>query len=322
MNILLIDNRKYSYNAEIHIDFFSKMQKNHNIIGLGDHLDKRLNKSYKVSNKKNQISSILAKHNIRAVVSYNASSDNVGKMKWFAENLSKIDIPKFHITTDYCRRGYKEEQARWFEYVGYTHAFFRHKVSVKHPINIPKSWLPFSFDKGKYNKVAIRNINNKYKKVAFAGAAHFSARGLYRSRIAAIDYLEKNNLMMQTPMRADGSGRCRFVGDNYINFWTKNLFGLTCGGTCNFFVAKYIQIPAMHCLLVCTDTTGLEAYPKDTYIKYDVDDLGKLRSDIKYHIKHIKETEFKIKRLNNYVNKKHNNEKRSKEFIRIIKRYL
>jgi len=322
MKLLLIDNRRYSYNAEIHIDFFSKMQKYHKIIGLGNNLDDRLLTSYKVSGKKRQIQSILAKHKIDAVVSYNPSSDNIGKMKWFAEDLSKVDIPKFHITTDYCRRGFNQKQANWFERVGYCHAFFRHKVAIQHPLSIPNSWLPFSFDKARYDKLSIKNINKKRKRVAFTGAAHFSARGLYRKRIAAIDYLESFNMIIQPPMRNSGPGRQRRSGDNYIKFFTENMFGLTCGGTCNHFVAKYIQIPAMHCLLVCADTVGLELYPKDTYIKYDVNNLSRLKSDIKHHIKNPKETQQKIKKLNNYVNKKHNNEIRMKQFIKTIKGYL
>ena len=322
MNILYIDNRRYTYNASIHVDFFSSLQSKVGVVGLGDYLGDKLAKSY--SSEAN-IPSILSRHKIDAIVSYNSGSNDRAKMSWVADRISKIDIPKFHITTDYCRRGFSKGQADWFNEVGYCHAFFRHKVSLKHPLNISKSWLPFSFDRGKYDKLSIKKVNYKLNKVAFAGAAHFSSKSLYSKRIAAIDYLGGQKLIVQPPMKTDSKGRMvrsRVVGEKYIKFYTENLFGLTCGGTCNFFVAKYIQIPAMHCMLICASTVGLEDYPVDTYIEYEVGNLDKLKRDIKYHIKNKSETREKIMILNSHVNKKHTHCQRGKEFVSLIKKYL
>ena len=322
MNILYIDNRRYTYNASIHVDFFSSLQSKVGVVGLGDYLGDKLAKSY--SSEAN-IPSILSRHKIDAIVSYNSGSNDRAKMSWVADRISKIDIPKFHITTDYCRRGFSQSHADWFSEVGYCHVFFRTKISLSHPLNIPGSWLPFSFDRKKYDKFSIKEVNHKINKVAFAGAAHFSSKSLYSKRIAAIDYLEKQKLIVQPPMRKDSKGRrvrSRVVGEKYIKFYTDNLFGLTCGGTCNYFVAKYIQIPAMHCMLICTSTVGLEDYPADTYIEYEVGNLDKLKRDIKYHIKNKSETREKIMILNSHVNKKHTHCQRGKEFVSLIKKYL
>lgn len=322
MNILYIDNRRYTYNADNHVNFFSSLQGRVRVVGVGDHLGGKLAKSY--SSEAN-IPSILKKHKIDAIVSYNPSGNNRDKMRWFADRISKIDIPKFHISTDYCRGGFSQSEADWFEEVGYCHAFFRTKISLTHPLNIPGSWLPFSFDRKKYSKFSIKEVNKKFDRVAFAGAAHFSSTSLYSKRIAAIDYLEKKKLIVQPPMRTDSKGRrvrSRVVGEKYIKFYTENLFGLTCGGICNFFVAKYIQIPAMHCMLVCTNTVGLENYPTDTYIEYEVGNLDKLKKDIEYHIKNKTETRDKIIRLNSHVNKKHTHYQRGKDFVNLIKKYL
>lgn len=320
MNILYIDNKRHTYNASIHVDFFSSLQSKVGVVGLGDYLGDKLAKSY--SSEAN-IPSILRRHKIDAIVSYNSGSNDRAKLSWVADRISKIDIPKFHITTDYCRNGFSKRQADWFSEVGYCHVFFRHKVSLKHPLNISKSWLPFSFDRKKYDKFSIKKVNQKINKVAFAGAGIRSSRSLYSKRIAAIDYLEKQKLIVQPPMKRGSTvARRRVVGEKYVKFYTENLFGLTCGGTCNFFVAKYIQIPAMHCMLICANTVGLEDYPVDTYIEYEVGNLDKLKRDIEYHIKNKSETRDKIMRLNSHVNKKHTNHQRGKEFVNLIKKYL
>jgi hypothetical protein len=86
-----------------------------------------------------------------------------------------------------------------------------------------------------------------------------------------------------------------------------------------YFTAKYIQIPASLSMLVCTNTNGLEIFPPDTYLLYDINKLDLLYSNILEHNKYIDLTISKIKKLNSYVLQNHNHDIRSQEFIRVIK---
>ena len=112
--------------------------------------------------------------------------------------------------------------------------------------------------------------------------------------------------------------------EKYVKFLTKNLFGLTCGGTCNYITAKYFQIPAANSMLICTDTVGLEMFPKDTYITYDPskESLSRMYSSIKYYLKNKKEAEYKISVLNNYVLREHSHKRRASGLLRLFKEYV
>lgn len=329
--ILYIDNRQYGHNADLHIEFIRAMDNgvDFDIVGYGNYLPKYIKKTYKVPIKSNirkynlhddidikksneVLQSILKIQKPDLILTYNSNGssyevelDNIGLYSWVSEALSKVDIPKYHITTDYCRSGFREDQAKWFEYVGYSAAIFRHKESLKHPLSIPKYWLPFSFDAKKYSKNIITNIAKKNKKVGFIGAAQNASVDLYHQRIKAMNFLNKNSLLQVTSSQLKSGGRKVLVGDDYVKFITSNLFGLTCGGSCNFFVAKYIQIPAACSLLVCSSTGGLETFPRDSYILYDVNNLPKLLEDILFHIKNLSLTGDKISLLKNYVFKTH-----------------
>lgn len=344
--ILYIDNKQYGHNADIHIDFISSLddRKNFKIFGYGNHLSgyiknfekiplKSSNKKFNrhedidVNNSNKKLDSILKSYKPDLILTYNSNGssyevelDNIHWYSWLSEYLSHISLPKYHITTDYCRDGYRQDQADWFKYVGYSGAFFRTKESLKYSLEIPKYWLPFSVRKDLYTINLNNNIKNKKNTVGFVGAAHNSSKSLYKQRIMAIDYLKSKNLLRLTDCLDHNCHKRKvLLGKKYIKFLTENLFNLTCGGTSNYMTAKYFQIPAAYSLLICTETNGLEIFPKDTYIKYNINNLELLYNSIIYHINNKKETEHKIRCLNNYIMSFHTHEYRLCEFYNLIK---
>tara|TARA_Y100000114_G_scaffold157182_1_gene187834 strand:- start:20283 stop:21275 length:993 start_codon:yes stop_codon:yes gene_type:complete len=328
MKILYIDNRRYKNNADIHIDFISSLEKNNHfkIIGYGNYLEHKLSETVKVIPRRvsQQVDNIIAHCRPDAILTYNCNGsgyeigrDNINLYKWVSDKLSSIDIPKFHITTDYLRDGFRKDQAEWFEYVGYNTAIFRTKDSLKYPLKIKKALLPFSIDKNLYLSNIENSIDKKNKIVGFIGTS-YEAPSVYKNRIMAMEYLRSESLL-RTTKYLKNYGNKRLFGKDYINFLTNNLFNLTCGGTCNYFTAKHFQIPAANSMLVCADTVGLEDFPNDTYIKYDIKNLDNLLSDIEFHLNNLKVTKEKIKILHNFVIKNHNNYSRGLELKEIMK---
>lgn len=336
MRVLYIDNRAYGHNIDLHIDFISYLSKKKymDIIPYGKYMNKYLPESISpnMGNVKAQLDSIVKKKKPDLILTYNCNgssyeigADNVQRYRWVEDFIKNIDLPKFHVTTDYCRSGFRQDQADWFSYMGYSASLFRHKVSLNLPIEVDKYWLPFSVDEKLYKKHSIKDISKKSSNVGFIGASYNSSRDLYRNRIAAIKFLTKKSFIEQPKM----VNRHKFLRqillrEEYVKFLTKNLFGLTCGGTCNYMTAKYFQIPAANSMLVCTDTVGLEIFPKETYISYssDKDSLANMLSKVKYYLKNKKEAEFKIKILNNYVLKEHSHKKRANGLLKLFKEYV
>ena len=333
MRILYIDNRKYGHNADLHIDFISYMSKKkyHRVIGLGKYLHKYLPEAILPNHRmiSAHLDQVMAKYKPDLILTYNCNGssyeigqDNINLYRWISKYLSKVQIPKFHVTTDYCRSGFRQSQADWFSEIGYSASFFRHKVALDHPIGVDKYWLPFSIDKKLYLKNINKDVTSKSNNVGFLGAAHNSSQKLYENRISAIDGLMKRDMLEITNVLDKKFTRKMLFGDNYVKFWTKNLFGLTCGGTCNFMTAKYFQIPAAYSMLVCTDTNGIELLPKDTYITYSKGKIKKLISDLDYHIKNKDITRDKIDTLHNYVVKSHDHHTRILEMTEVFKKYV
>lgn len=333
MRILYIDNRNYSHNADIHIDFFVYMgaKKYHQIIPYGKYLNRFFNQAQTPGKKPVQeLEALVQKHRPDCIITYNCNGssyevklDNPNLYQWCEEFLIKTSIPKFHFTTDYCRNGFRQEQADWFKKLNYTAAFFRHKVSLEHAIEIPAYWVPFSVDRSLYEKNAVTNLKKKELKVGFVGAAHNSAKDLYSNRIAAIDYLlGKHQLNITKIIDSKKFERKILHGADYVKFLTKNLFGLTCGGTCNFMTAKYFQIPAAASMLIGTNTKGLEIFPKETFIIYDKENLDEMYREIKYYENNLGDAKKKIFELQNYVLENHSHHQRILEFTKIIKSHI
>jgi hypothetical protein len=322
MRILYIDNKKYIHNADSHIDFIRSLESNRfcEIIGYGNNFNRKLKTSIKIKgNVSAQLDSILKRYRPNAILTYN-SGPNIPKLyKWVSKDLSKIDIPKFHIATDYLRDGFVEERAKWFEYVGYTLVGFRHRACFNYPLGIKKVLLPFSIDK----KLYLSNIkkNAKKEKVGFIGTSN-KFPDLYRNRIMAMSALREKDLLLETKYLKRMNRAQMMFGEYYVKFLTSNLFNLTCGGTCDYFTAKHLQVPAAYSMLVCKDLSELEDFPVDTYIKYDINNLDKLVSDVLFHIENFKITEEKINILHNFVIKNHNNYRRGLDLKRIIKNEL
>ena len=333
MKILYIDNRRYGHNADLHIDFISYMHKKkyHRVIGFGKFLHLYLPESIipNMERPGTHLLRILSKYKPDLILTYNCNGssyeighDNINHYKWISNTLSKVNIPKFHITTDYCRSGFRQEQADWFADIGYSASIFRHRIALEHECSVDKHWLPFSVDKKLYEKSINKKIKEKLEVVGFLGAAHNSSKKLYRKRISAINYLLKRNMMRTSKVLDDKFTRRILTGESYVKFFTKNLFNLTCGGTCNFITAKYFQIPASYSMLICSDTDGLDIFPKDCYIKFDRSNLNKMMEDINFHIKNKDITLEKINKMHNFVINNHSHHNRILEMTEIFKRYV
>jgi hypothetical protein len=306
-------------------------KKYHTVIPYGLFLGKYFKKTIVPgANPNKELIKIVEEHKPDCIITYNCNGssyelklDNINLYKWCENFLKTTKIPKFHFTTDYCRSGFKPEQSKWFSDLNYTAAFFRHKVSLNHPIDIPAYWIPFSVDRELYEKNSIHGLKVKKKKVGFIGAAHNSAQELYKNRIEAINYLKnKDYLSITKIINNDKFERKMLFQDSYVDFLTKNLFNLTCGGTCNFFTAKYFQIPAAYSMLVCSDTVGLDMFPEDTYIKYDIKHLDEMFEKIKLHEMNLKLTKVKISNLNQYVLNNHSHHQRILDLTKVIKLHL
>jgi len=333
MKILYIDMRGPSHNAELHVDFIKFMHDKNfcEILPYGDRLKAIFPNTIRVEKHRvaKQLGEILLKHKPDAILTYNRNGsgyedllDNVNLYKWAEEALSKISIPKFHITTDYCRSGYREEQAKWFEDLGYTAAIFRHRESLKYPCKIESFWLPFSVDASLYSKFNKISYSSKRRQVSFLGTA-FQNPDLYANRIAAINALSKKGLLSTSKTVDKITGQTQMIiGDGYQRFLSKYMFGLACGGTCNYMTAKYFQIPASRSMLVCSDTNGLDLFPEGTYIKYSIENIDKLCSEVEYYIKNIGEAKWRVKTLANHVLKNHNHRVRATQLISFIEKFL
>jgi hypothetical protein len=333
LKILYIDNKLYSHNKDIHVNFFSYINEKglHQIIPYGKYLNKCFDKAIMPGKNPNkELKSLVEKTKPDCIITYNSNGssyevkmDNVHYYEWCQDFLGNTNVPKFHFTTDYCRSGFKQEQADWFKNLNYAAAFFRHKVSLQHPIQVPAFWIPFSVNKELYEKNSISDLNLKEIKVGFIGAAHNSSKELYSNRIAAIDLLLKNKKLNLTKVIDEKKfERLTLQGSEYVKFLTKNLFNLTCGGTCQFMTAKYFQIPAARSFLICTPTVGLEDFPENTYILYTKDNVNELIHQINYYEKNLKEAKFKIETLNKHVIENHSHLRRIDEMTKIIKNII
>ena len=332
-NILYIDNRIYGHNRDIHVDFIDSLNRNKlfKIIGYGKGLHNLSFKYYKpnIARYKNHLFNIIKKEKINAILTYNrngssyaSGGDNISLYEWISKDLKKIGLPKFHITTDYCRGGFKKEQADWFKEMGISAAIFRTKDSLKHPIDVDSYLLPFSVDSNLYNKFSTSDIRLKKKMVSFIGSAGDVSKEIYKNRIAAINFLLEKDMLITTKILDNNFKRKMLFKEDYVKFLSSNRFSLTCGGICNFMTAKYFQIPAAKSMLVCTDTVGLEDFPRDLYIKYSINNLDKMLDQINYYNNNDSEYIDKVMALNSFVIKNHNNRKRGLELKAIIGRYF
>ena len=331
MKILYIDNKKYIHNSDIHIDFISSLEryKAFKVIGYGNFLKGRLRNSIRVKkNVDRQLDALIKAHRPDAILTYDSGSDSSQKYSWISDKISKVDIPKFHITTDYMKNGFDKEQADWLEYIGYKASIFRTKDSLRHPLGIDKFLLPFSIDAPLYRQNIVKDIKKKDSVVGFVGTS-FKYPGTYPGRRAAIKSLRGSALLKETKYLSEQGRNQMIFGRDYVKFLTNNLFNLTCGGHNRVpsgrpwcFGAKHFQIPAAYSMLVCTDSIGIEDFPEGCYIKYDIDNMEKLIEDVQFHISNKDITEEKIRVLYRHVIKNHNHRIRGEQLKGFIERYL
>jgi len=321
MKILYIDDKNYIHNASSHIEFVASLEENKlfDLIGYGSFLRKLIKGSFRPRTNliESQVDRMLKTHKPDIILTYN-SGPNISELyKWIAEKLSRIDIPKVHIATDYMRDGFDREQADWFEHIGYEAVFFRHKVCMDFPLGVKKFLLPLSINPSIYNKNIRLEVEKKDELVGFLGSSSLYP-DLYANRIAAMNKLRDVDLLKETRFLEERNRNQMMLGDHYVKFLTNNLFNLTCGGSCSYFVAKHIQIPAAYSMLVCTEVPGLESLPEGCYIKYDKNDLEKLVEEVRFHISNKDIVSEKISILHKYVMKNCTHKVRGMQFKKII----
>ena len=127
MKILYIDNKNYIHNADSHVDFLASLDKSgiFTVVGYGNNLSKKIDKVIRPNlGSQGDLSRVAAKYKPDLILTYNSGPDIAGLYSWISDDLSRMDIPKFHIATDFMRHGFEPNQASFLEYIGYTAVFF------------------------------------------------------------------------------------------------------------------------------------------------------------------------------------------------------
>ena len=107
MKIIFFDERKYSYNRIIHIDAISKLDGVSNLITVGNYINSKNN--IKI-NDSNELKDIVKSVKPDCLITYNPASNNVYRFDHIKNIITDIKCVKIHISTDYCRSGFKQEQ--------------------------------------------------------------------------------------------------------------------------------------------------------------------------------------------------------------------
>lgn len=226
MKILYFDEKKYACNKIIHSDSIIELDNFVDLTTVGNDLVSK--KNIKIQDI-NELSKIIKSVNPDCVITYNSGEKNAEKFKHVEEFLANIKCAKIHISTDYCRDGFNENQANWFSELGYSAALFRHKVSLDYECSVDKHFLPFSVNSKNFEKNESRT---KTPFVGFIGAYADNDKyiELYKPRNEAIKYFESKGIMnnLSSPSFK------RITGSRYYRALSSNGFGLCCGAICNF----------------------------------------------------------------------------------------
>jgi hypothetical protein len=311
--IFLNDYRFYDYNSSIHVGFLSKMQEKYDILEVGENSGHFKSHQEKVG--VDDFNGVFQTFKPDFFLTYNSNGSTYGKrnferFSWLNDIYRHFDVRKIHITTDHCRDAIEDCQNEWFEKMGITCALFRHQNYDQKKIKIPCVWLPFSVDKD----LALKNnvpFRSKRNKISFVGSKEHCS---YEPRRKALEFLKGKGLIVEP----DG----KIINDEYFNYLSKHIFGLTCGSTKRFFTAKYIEILASGAFLICSDTDGLEIIPDEYYIKYNHNNMSEFYEKYLSLVKDKKKLRDKTKSSRDFVLTKHCHKKRISQFDKIIKRYL
>ena len=299
----------YKHSSAIHVGFISWLQNKYNVIEYG-----RKSGFFKqhVSHRGfGQYRNFFLSYKPDVILTYNSNGSrlykkNKDRLSWAKNIIEYSSFLKIHITTDHCQRGDDPEQTSWFKEFGIDVALFRHKSFERHPVGIESHWFPFSIDRESYLDDNFKFFN-KSKKIGFIGALN---KDLYVDRNIAFKFLDSNNLINYSKKRR--------IGKDYFSFLQSNIANLTCGGTCRYFTAKYIEILASGALLICSDTDGLSTIPSDFYLKYDPQNMDGF---VDKYLQKINSKGFQktLRISREYALVKHSHKKRFKQLDKIIK---
>jgi hypothetical protein len=315
VKVLYIDNYKYTYNKRIHCDSILELGKICNLVTVGNYIGGKNN--YKIE-EIYDIINIISKEKPDCILTYNPGEGNCRRLSNLCNILNCISIPKFHISTDYGRFKMEKAEFDWFDKNGYTAAFFRHKKSMTYPCTIPKYNLPFSVDHLQWGKY--RNVQKK-DTIGFVGAFNNNEKveKLYQKRISASNFFSDNKIMNNVSKDTVK----KLYGEDYCKFISSNAFGLTCGGTCNFLVAKHFEIPASGGILICDgEAEGLEEFPPNSYIKYGGENMVEILSIIKNFNENKYVRRMFAEKLENYIYERCKHIDRAKYLLECISNHI
>jgi len=310
LKVIFFNNYKFhKYNSSIHIDFIKNLESHFDIVEYGLRSGKF--KSGLKAGSFSDFKKLYRSFDPDLFLSYNSNGSNPGKRNherytWMEQIYKFYDIPKFHFTVDFCRDGFEDKEISWFEEMGIQNAIFRHKNYLKTKLKVNSFWVPFSVDRNMFTKNSVP-FEKKKNLVSFVGT---SSHKVYQKRRAAIEYLGKKKLL--------NHNQKKIILGQYVRALSKFKFGLTCGGTTDFFVAKYLEIPASGSILVCTETDGFDTIKK--YVKHIVYDPENMDEFLDKYSSMVSDPKIKkyIDESQNYVLVKHCHEKRVRQFYKLV----
>lgn len=310
LKVIFFNNYKFhKYNSCIHIDFIKKLESKFDIVEYG--LRSKKFKNTLPFGSLSEFKRLFRDFEPNLFLSYNSNGSNPGKRNheryaWMEGIYKLYDIPKFHFTVDFCRDGFTQEETSWFKKMGIQNAIFRHKNYLKTDLNVKSFWVPFSVDREMFERNYIP-FEKKKDGIGFVGSLNHE---VYKKRKAAVDYLSEAGLISRPNKKV--------ILDQYVRALSNFKFGLTCGGTTDFFVAKYLEIPASGSILVCTETDGFDSIRK--YVKHIVYDPNNMGGFLEEYLDLSKDPKNKkyLAESRNYILVKHCHEKRVRQFYKLV----
>jgi hypothetical protein len=303
--LILSQDSEFNYNKRLHGDFLRLLKKTHGAV-IADH-----------SMTYEEFKSLYETVKPDVFITYNSNGSSKGKRNYerFIKQECKIKYAKckkFHITTDFLREGEDQKDISWFSEMGYDQAIFRHKSSLNYDVGIDTFWLPFSINRRLFLDNSDKAFSRRSKSLSFCGS--YSSKSVYPLRNRAIEVFLRHKKL--------NISKKRLIDHDYVRFLSGSMISLTCGGKCRYFTAKYLEILASGSFMICGETDGLEMLPEGSYFSFDENNIAESLSKAYEIFACPNKFEPIVKDAKNYVLVKHNNEKRARQFLKNMEKYL